>query len=190
MINFSDFKKIGNGIYQKKKFLSESEINFLLDSAKKINNWCPVELDKKPMHYYQHCADISFVYDRLKLIVNYPLILDDSVYFQRYTTGQYMAAHRDDNRVLDDIELSKKYKDGDSFKIVRKPEWGIVLYLQKTKGGDVHYPNQNITIEPMPGDLLFHKAQEECTHEVTKLISKERIIIPTYIYTEIKVPIL
>ena len=91
---------------------------------------------------------------------------------------------------MEDIELSKQYKEGDSFRLVRKPEWGIVVYLQETEGGDIYYPGQNITIKPKPGDLLIHKAQEECIHGVTPLKSEERIVVPTYIYTEIKVPIL
>lgn len=190
MIDFSNFINIGNGIYQQKNFLSEKEIDVILASSKKILKWNPTVSNNSYITHYTHfCIDVSIVYDKLKPIVKHPLILDDSVYLQKYVTGQGMNVHRDDNKVLDDIELSKKYKDGDNFKIVRKPEWGVVVYLQETEGGDVYYPNQNITIKPMPGDILIHKAQEECMHGVTPLLSNERIVAPTYIYSEIKVPI-
>lgn len=189
MIDFSNFTNIGNGIYQQKNFLSEEEIKFLLGCAKKIDNWDKNMSNDCITHYSHFCEDVVIVYNKLKPIVKHPLILDDSVYFQKYLTGQGMDEHRDDNKVLKDIDLSKKYKDGEPFRLVKKPEWGIVVYLQETEGGDIYYPNQNITIKPMPGDILIHKAQEECIHGVTPLLSNERIVVPTYIYSEIKVPI-
>ena len=86
MIDFSNFTNIGNGIYQQKNFLSEEEINFLLDCAKKIDNWNKSLVNDYITHYHHYCKDVVIVYNKLKPIVKHPLILDDSVYFQKYLT--------------------------------------------------------------------------------------------------------
>lgn len=190
MINFSSFNQIGKNIYIKKNFISQDEINILLNLSNSFddNDWADCET-----HFVSKNSEIKEIknifFDKLNKIVLGELILDKHCYFQKYKNNQGMSAHQDDNKVLKEIELSKLYKNEMNYKIVNKPEYGVVLYLQKTNGGDIVYPNQNITISPEPGDLLIHCAQEICTHFVTNLLDEIRIIIPSYIYKEIKVPV-
>lgn len=190
MINLTDFKKIGENIYLKKNFLSIQDIDILLKECYLIKNWDEQKTsDGHVTHYSKYCLKIKEpVINKLKEIIEDPYILAEDTYFQRYLPTQGMGAHQDDNKVLKEIELSKKYKDGDRFQTVRKPEYGIVVYLQKSDGGNIFYPKQDIEFVPSPGDLLIHGAQENCTHMVKPLISGERFVIPTMIYTDIKVP--
>lgn len=190
MINLTGFKIIGENIYLKKNFLNTEDINMLLKECYLIKNWDEQKtLDGHITHYSKHCLKIKEpVIDKLKKIIEDPYILAEDTYFQRYLPTQGMGAHQDDNKVLKEIELSRGYKNGDKFKIVKKPEYGIVVYLQNSNGGNIYYPKQNIEFIPSPGDLLIHGAQENCTHMVKPLVSGERFVIPTMIYTNIKVP--
>jgi hypothetical protein len=190
MIDLLNFNKIGDNIHVKKNFINKEEIDILLNLAYSFSEeeWADCET-----HYVSKNSEIKEIkeifFNKLNSIVFDELILDKHCYFQKYKTNQGMSAHQDDNKVLKEIELSKIYKDGMKYKTVNKPEYGVILYLQKTNGGDIIYPNQNITFSPEPGDLLIHCAQEICTHFVTKLLDGTRIIIPSYIYKEIKVPV-
>lgn len=189
MLDTKNATEIGKDIFLYKNFLNEEESFKLFQLAKNIDKakW----INHNGFHYTSnHIPEIKFVIDRLKYKVSGDIILDDSCYFQMYEHGQGMGVHRDDNKVLEDIELSKKYIDGMNFKIVRQPIYGVVIYLNSVDGGEIYYPYQEINYSPSPGDLIIHSAKGHCMHGVNKLNSDIRVCIPTYIYKEIKVPIL
>lgn len=188
MLNTNKFFEIGKDIFLFKSFLNIEEANMLFNIAKNLddskwNNQSNLHFTSGAVH------EIQFAIERMKEFVSGDIVLDDSCYFQKYLNGQGMGIHQDNNKVLKDIEKSKDYKEGTPYKIVRQPMYGVVLYLNSIEGGEIFYPEQNITYSPMPGDLVIHSAEFHCRHGVNPNKSDLRICIPTYIYKEIKVPI-
>ncbi|NBP55866.1 2OG-Fe(II) oxygenase [bacterium] len=179
---------LGKDIFLFKNFISEKQASDLFNLAISMDDsfW-----DNRTYHYTSntHIKEIEPVIKKLSEKFFGDIILDDACYFQKYHLGGNMGQHQDDNKVLDQIELSKTYKDGTPYKIINQPRYGIVIYLNKVSGGELFYSKQNILYEPYPGDLVIHSAEEHCTHGVNPLKSDVRICIPTYAYSKIKVPL-
>lgn len=53
-------------------------------------------------------------------------------------------------------------------------EFGVITYFGDFTGGEVYYPNQDITIAVQPGDLVIHGALEDYSHGVKKVLSGSR----------------
>jgi hypothetical protein len=53
-------------------------------------------------------------------------------------------------------------------------EFGVIVYFGEFTGGEVYYPNQNITIPVQPGDLVIHGALDEYSHGVKEVLSGSR----------------
>jgi hypothetical protein len=52
--------------------------------------------------------------------------------------------------------------------------YGVCVYFGEYTGGEVYYPNQNITIPVKPGDLVIHGALEDYSHGVKEVTSGSR----------------
>lgn len=188
MLDTSNAKEIGKDIFLYSSFLTEEESNYLFRLASGIEDvkWN----NHSNLHYTSnHIDQIEFAIKRMKPLVSGDIVLDDSCYFQKYKNGQGMGVHQDDNKVLPDIKKSKLYEEGMPYKIVREPVYGVVIYLNSVNGGEIYYPEQDVSYSPSPGDLVIHSAKEHCRHGVKPTLSDLRLCIPTYIYKEIKVPL-
>lgn len=188
MLDTNKFIEIGKDIFLFKSFLNKQEAEMLFEISKNIpeNEWN----SQWGLHFTSNAIhEIQFAIERMQQYVSGDIILDDSCYFQKYLNGQGMGVHQDDNKVLEDIERAKSYKEGMDYKIIRQPVYGVVLYLNKVEGGEIFYPEQGVSYSPSPGDLVIHSAQSHCKHGVNPNKSDLRVCIPTYIYKEIKVPI-
>lgn len=196
MLNTNGATKIGEDIYLYKNFISPQSADELFNIAKNspAEVWQPqFNSNMKIQHYTtRFFRDAVFIYNKMKdlPISSDDLILDDSVYLQKYHTGQGMGVHYDNNKLEKQIELAKSYSDMDEFEVVKQPVYGIVVYLNEVDGGELFYENQGIVYSPSPGDMVVHSAEKHCAHGVKPLISDLRIVLPSMIYREIKVPIL
>ena len=189
MLNTSYAQSLGKEIYLYKNFISKEETVNLLNTAVSLD---PLRWQDRGSQNYisDHVEEIRPLINKIRTLVSEDLILDDSCYFQLYKAGQGMGQHQDNNLVLDDIKKSKDYVEGEPYKTVKVPIYGIVFYLNESIGGELYYPAQNIEYRPYPGEMIIHSAEEHCAHEVKKVISDIRICIPTYIYKNVKVPLL
>ena len=196
MLNTSGSIKLGEDIYLYKNFIKPESADNLFNIAKNSSEdlWYPqVDSKNDPQHYVTHFfEDAKFIYEAMKdfQLSSGDLILSDSVYLQKYHTGQGMGVHYDNNKVEKQIELAKHYSDGDEFEIIKEPVYGIVVYLNKVDGGELFYESQGISYSPDPGDMIIHSAGKHCSHGVNNLISDLRVVYSSMIYREIKVPIL
>jgi hypothetical protein len=196
MLNTNGATKIGEDIYLYKNFISPQSADELFNIAKNspAEVWQPqFDSNMKIQHYTtRFFRDAVFIYNKMKdlPISSDDLILEDSVYLQKYHTGQGMNVHYDNNKVEKQIELAKSYSDMDEFEVVKQPVYGIVVYLNEVDGGELFYENQGIVYSPSPGDMVVHSAEKHCAHGVKPLISDLRIVLPSMIYREIKVPVL
>ena len=189
-INLEGFKTIGDGIFIYKNFLSNEVAENLYNMALLKENWQNSSYNGFGPSVSGEDKDLQFLYHQMSTCFIEDAVLDNSWYFQKYQIGQSMSAHQDNNKVLNHMEKAKTYVEGMEYKKVRQPLFGIVLYLNTPEeGGQLVYTEQNIAYVPMPGDLLVHEADQKCTHlsaEVTKGI---KIVVPSYAYQVIKVPI-
>jgi hypothetical protein len=60
--------------------------------------------------------------------------------------------------------------------------YATVAYFNKFEGGEIYYPNQNITYKPNIGDLIIHGADENCSHGVKVVLSEKRYSYAAHIY--------
>lgn len=186
MLNTQGSINLGKDIFLYKNFIDQEYTDLLFSRANDLKEWISHGSHSTTGGGFSEI--LPFV-NKLNELVSFPDILDDSCYFQKYTSGQGMGQHQDNNKVLEDMEKSKLYVDGDKYNLVRQPTYGVVLYLNKVDGGDIYYTEQDIRYSPSPGDMVVHSAEKHCTHMVEKLISDIRLCVPTYIYQEIKVPL-
>jgi hypothetical protein len=189
-INLDGFETIGDGIFIYKNFLSAEVAENIYNLALLRENWRNSSKYGGGPSISGEDKDLQFLYHQMSTCFNEDAVLDNYWYFQKYKIGQLMSAHQDNNKVLDDMEKAKTYVEGMEYKEVRQPLFGIVLYLNTPEeGGELVYTEQNITYKPMPGDLLVHEADKKCTHMSAEVTKGIKIVVPSYAYQIIKVPI-
>ncbi len=189
-INLDGFVTIGNGIFLYKNFLSTEVANNLYEIGLSRVNWQNSSQYGGAPSLTGEDNDLKFLYEKMKPCFKGDAVLDDYWYFQKYKVGQSMSAHQDNNKVLKHMEKAKTYVEGMEYKKVRQPLFGIVLYLNTPEeGGGLVYTEQNIMYKPMPGDLLVHEADQKCTHMSAEVTKGIKIVVPSYAYQVIKVPI-
>jgi hypothetical protein len=96
--------------------------------------------------------------------------LDDKPWKVRdYAAGSLMTAHRD---------FYSYVKDGED---EVTPKFTIILYINDDyEGGEIHFPNENVTIKAEAGSVLIFPSN--LLHEVKTVISGNRYITQSYIY--------
>lgn len=59
-------------------------------------------------------------------------------------------------------------------------KYGVVIYLNDNfEGGELYYPDLNLTVKPEKGMLVYHQGDE--AHEVLKVVSGERYTLTSFI---------
>ena len=84
---------------------------------------------------------------------------------KKWNQGQYMGPHFDG-------------QDGDS-----TLAFSLVAYINDDyEGGEIHFPNQNITLKPKAGSMIMFPSQLPYLHEVKPIISGTRYMSPAHVY--------
>ena len=153
-----NFINIGKDIYVYKNFIDEKECNSIVSVVENLSNdeWQTLDDNTfvtKPL------SEIKLIKEKFIKIVNNKLQLGKGSSVVKMNTGASLGRHYDDY----DFKDSKE-------NIV----YGLVLYLNYFKGGEIYYPSQNIKYKPNPGDLLIHSSKIHCLHEVKPVISGPR----------------
>ena len=85
------------------------------------------------------------------------------VSLNRYDAGQGMGPHYDG-------------QDGDS-----NLKYSFVTYLNDDyEGGEIHFPNQNVTIKPKSGSLVMFPSQKPYIHESKPVLSGVKYMYTTH----------
>jgi hypothetical protein len=62
-------------------------------------------------------------------------------------------------------------------------DWGLVLYLNDDfEGGELYYPEKNITYVPQAGDLVIHGATKEFSHGTTPIIRGTKYVATSFAF--------
>jgi hypothetical protein len=58
---------------------------------------------------------------------------------------------------------------------------GVAIYLNDDfDGGEIYYPNFNISYKPVKGSLICHPGTSEYKHGVKTILGKDRYILSSY----------
>jgi hypothetical protein len=97
---------------------------------------------------------------------NYNLDLN-AFYLKKWNQGQNMGPHFDG-------------QDGDS-----RLAFSIVTYINEDyEGGEISFPNHNITVKPKAGSLIMFPSQLPFIHQVNMIKSGTRYMIPNLVYNK------
>jgi len=89
----------------------------------------------------------------------------DRIPIKQWYEGQSMGPHFDGQDGNADLAFS------------------LVAYINDDyEGGEIHFPDQNITIKPKAGSLIIFPSQLPYIHEVKPIISGTRYMSPAHIY--------
>lgn len=127
-------------------------------------------VDKKTLYIansflmaFQMCTD-RYLESRNLDKDNYNLNLD-SVTIKAWNEGQSMGPHFDGQDGNKDLAFS------------------LVAYVNDDyEGGEISFPNHNITIKPKAGSLIMFPSQEPYIHEVKPIMSGTRYMSPAHVY--------
>lgn len=127
-------------------------------------------VDKKTLYIansfimaFQMCTDRYLAAKNLEKEKYY---LDlDRITIKAWNEGQSMGPHFDGQDGNKDLAFS------------------LVAYVNDDyEGGEISFPNHNITIKPKAGSLIMFPSQEPYIHEVKPIISGTRYMSPAHVY--------
>lgn len=185
---FDNFEKLSDGIYVFKNFLSEEECNGIVEELDSYGDWIS-EGFESTMSRTEPLKKLFFVRSRLNDLVPDNYYLGHNTSAVRMVSGQSWGCHADVDDFAEVIEQSNKYIEGQPCIEKELSIYGTVVYFNKFIGGEIYYPDHNITYAPNPGDLVIHKSDNTCIHGVKEVISEKRYSYSNHIYKLVKVPI-
>jgi hypothetical protein len=59
-------------------------------------------------------------------------------------------------------------------------DYGVITYFGEFTGGELYYPNQDLTVEVKPGDLVIHGAHSDYMHGVKPVTSGMRFAFSNF----------
>jgi predicted 2-oxoglutarate/Fe(II)-dependent dioxygenase YbiX len=178
------------GVFMIENYISQDSCDFLIDVFSKDLHDTPIpnmfagitgyDIDKVE---YKEDIKFNIAIDFNKSIIisiknllsnkfnfNYKL---KTYFFNCLTEGAKMGIHIDnDALVSDDIEENQyRYKNNLS----------ALLYLNDNyMGGELHFMNENISISPKPGSLIFFQGDADKPHKVKEVVSGNRYNIVSF----------
>jgi len=88
---------------------------------------------------------------------------------RKYNTGSDMGAHVDSEDPTD----------------IKHPVISGVFYLNDDyEGGEINFPNQDISIKPEAGSLLIFPSERPFFHHPTKIVNGNKYMIPLFLFKE------
>jgi len=98
--------------------------------------------------------------------------------FVKYRLGYGLPLHYDAAKV-DDVTGEKTINK--TFSGCTTTDMTSILYLENDSiGGLISFPNLDITYYPLKGSVIIFPASQEYEHEVSPVISGDRIITTTF----------
>lgn len=186
-INLENFEILGENIYVYKNFISESEINKVLEEVKNVTHWIIDENFKNTM---ERCntKTTGYIREKIQNLLGDGYFASSSEHIVKMTKGNEWPPHSD----VHDFELieylSEQYREGEDFTSHELSVFGTIVYYKLPEsGGGLYYPKQSIEYMPSPGDLVIHGSGSYCEHGVTKIFNGERYSTSGNIYKIVKI---
>ena len=169
--------KLAEDIFLYKNFISKEEALFLHKKCMEYpdETWNSVV---NLIEWYNGKNTISVdeakpLLEKIKDLVKDTHTPTPSLSFTRMFTGDDMHVHTD---TCGEEEATAN----DDFGTCAITEYGVVLYLNDCfNGGDIYYPDLNLSYQPVAGDLIIHNAMIE--HGVNKITEGVRYTYATFL---------
>jgi hypothetical protein len=180
MLNFdhnSNVEKLHDDIWIYRNFLSQEEVESLLDTANSLTeeDWNTIKnanawYNGKTSPYIQKLLPIN---KKIGELVAPDYEPTPNASFTRMLPGDSMHEHED---TCGDMEPTSN-DDMGTCAITR---YGVVVYITDDfDGGEIYYPGLNMSYKPVPGDLLIHGAL--IRHGVAKVTSGIRYAYASFL---------
>jgi hypothetical protein len=105
----------------------------------------------------------------LERITDNGILVPDQLDITRWLPGYILSPHAD-----------KEYLDGSPNDLPWRDFATLVYLNDKYAGGEICFPNQNITIRPKTGDFIAFPGTSEFQHEVKETISGVRYTLTSF----------
>jgi hypothetical protein len=186
--NDSRFTKLGEDIWVYHNFLSQDEINKILNKISTSD-----ELLWNGGHPEKKCTvsllEANIISKRIQELLPDNLKVHAHSSITRLKVGDDHGVHSDNHDFLDVRNLSKLVKDNDCFILTDNNVYGMVVYINDDyDGGEIYYTKQNLVYKPKAGDFVVHSAEDHCEHGVYPVKTNVRYSFPSSIREQIKIP--
>lgn len=156
--------KIHEDIFEIEDFISEEENSLIMNFVSNLHqkSW-QKDQDKQ---YFKISGNkiFHFLDDDIRTRV-------EKVFYSEYEIQQFLAIYK----YAENNKHNRHTDDG----TVEKVRYGVVVYLNDDfDGGEVFYPELNITYKPKARSMLVHKAST--WHEVLPVKQGNRYVITTF----------
>lgn len=187
---FEKFEQIGNQIYVYKNFVSENDCKNIVDLLESFSEdkWV---VDREDMILHRRTEPLQEILDvrsKLESLIPDGLYLGLASTATRLLKGASWGEHSDVHDFAEIEKIANAYLEGTPYEEKELSVYGVVIYFNNFKGGEIYYPTQDIVYAPKPGDLVIHSSSPLCLHGVKPVLSEKRYSYSNHIYKMIKVP--
>lgn len=181
-----NFKKLSDGIWVYKKFISDQDCDSITGVASSIpdNMWFERDWYKSTKKQISHLLP---VHNHLKSILKKDFYLGENLSLVKFIKGQTWNLHKDNHDSIHLFEANLSVKDGDAVYPAEYTTHGVIFYFNDYDGAEISYPEIGMQYKPEKGDMLIHRS--DISHEVLALESDIRYTHSNKIFVYIDVPL-
>ena len=181
-----NFKKISDGIWVYKKFISDQDCDSITGVASSIpdNMWFERDWYKSTK---KQISNLLPVHNNLKSILKKDFYLGENLSLVKFIKGQTWNLHKDNHDSIHLFESSLNVKEGDTVYPAEYTTHGVIFYFNDYVGAEISYPEIGIQYKPEKGDMLIHRS--DIAHEVLALESDIRYTHSNKIFVYLDVPL-
>jgi hypothetical protein len=117
------------------------------------------EIEFRPM---DHMFELKPIWDKVSEFLYPEFVIHPLLNMIEFPEGTQMLPHCDSPGEGHDDDLTVP----DLWSTCCILSWGVCTYFGEWEGGEIYYPNQDVTIDVKPGDLVIHGALKDCEHGV------------------------
>jgi len=171
-----DLEEVIPGIYIISDFISQDQVKEIMDFLRDNKN--TIKIDDKTHAGKSKKDRIIDITSKVKgeglsiLDIDFNPLFDNLysalpiTHIMKYEVGDVFPPHQDS-----------------SIQCPIESDWGLVLYINDDfEGGDLYYPEKNITYVPKSGDLVIHGATKEFSHGTTPIVSGTKYVATSFAF--------
>ena len=172
---------LDTNIFLYNNFITKEESDILLNYAKSSNeeDWLEVvhqneNLLKKSPKFYNKYQEFKKDWDKTTLPIKNIQIVEQIKNRCQEVLGPDLLVTNDIyriKRITDGRSISVHFDDSLNFSLML----GIVIYLNDDfQGGEIYYPEKNLSYKPQSRAMIIHPANEEYRHGINEVIGNTR----------------
>jgi len=161
--------KLADKIYHYPNFLTPEEVKTVTDIAnsQETSNHYFEEIEFRPV---KEIYELKPIWDKVSDFLYPEFVIHPLLHMIKFGKGSKMHPHCDSPGEGNHEDLTVPDLWGTCCLL----SWGVCTYFGEWEGGELYYPNQDVTINVKPGDLVIHGALSDCMHGVKEITSGTR----------------